>query len=300
MAQRLDPPSRDRSVLRVPFPIPYQGSKRKLASRILSCFPGEFGILYEPFCGSAAVTMAALVTGQARVARINDSNEPLMRLWDAILTRPDELSAAYRRLWEDQRGRERAFYDEVRQKFNQAHEPHHFLFLLARCVKAAIRYNSHGDFNQSPDNRRMGARPDRMAEQIQRASVLMQGQVQMSSLNYRQALADVTGDDLVYMDPPYQGLSSNRDRRYRDVLALDPFVEVLDDLNRRSVSFIVSYDGRTGTRAHGRPLPETLHLAHFEVDAGRSTQATLLGQAHRTVESLYLSPALLARLGAHF
>jgi len=38
-----------------------------------------------------------------------------------------------------------------------------------------------------------------------------------------------------------------------------------------------------------------LMLKHREVDAGRSTQSTLTGGDARTVESLYLSPALVDR-----
>ena len=63
-------------------------------------------------------------------------------------------------------------------------------------------------------------------------------------------------------------------------------------LNDKGCMFIVSYDGRTGNKVYGEPMPESLGLAHIEVHAGRSTQATLLGRDHDTYESLYLSPAL--------
>jgi hypothetical protein len=33
-------------------------------------------------------------------------------------------------------------------------------------VKAAVRYNATGEFNQSPDNRRMGALPETMRAHI--------------------------------------------------------------------------------------------------------------------------------------
>jgi len=52
----------------------------------------------------------------------------------------------------------------------------------------------------------------------------------------------------------------------------------LRDLLRRDIPFIVSYDGRTGNKRYGRPLPASLGLTHVEVLAGRSTQATLLGR----------------------
>jgi len=56
--------------------------------------------------------------------------------------------------------------------------------------------------------------------------------------------------------------------------------------------FIVSYDGRTGDKIYGEPLPKRLGLVHLEIFTGRSSQATLLGREHVTYESLYLSPAL--------
>src|SRR5207253_11286383 len=61
---------------------------------------------------------------------------------------------------------------------NRTRRPHHFLYLLARCVKASVRYNADGEFNQSPDNRRMGALPETMREQILGASFLLKGKTE--------------------------------------------------------------------------------------------------------------------------
>ncbi len=98
------------------------------------------------------------------------------------------------------------------------------------------------------------------------------------------------------MDPPYQGVCATRDTRYIDSVRFEEFVETLADLNQRQIAYIVSYDGRTGTKKYGKPLPEFLELTQIEVDAGRSSQATLLGRADRTYESLYLSPSLISRI----
>ena len=67
-------------------------------------------------------------------------------------------------------------------------------------------------------------------------------------------------------------------------------------MNEREISYIISYDGQTGGKQHGQPLPRHLSLRHLHIHAGRSSQLTLLGQACETVESLYLSPALVERL----
>ena len=103
-------------------------------------------------------------------------------------------------------------------------------------------------------------------------------------------------NDLIYLDPPYQGVSGGRDPRYVKGVWYDEFVQGLETLNARDISYIVSYDGRTNDRLHGRPLPRDLRLRHIELEAGRSSQETLLGASAVTYESLYLSPALMGRL----
>jgi len=60
--------------------------------------------------------------------------------------------------------------------------------------------------------------------------------------------------------------------------------------------YIVSYDGRRGDKTFGELLPASLDLAHIELDAGRSSQSTLLGRDEVTYESLYLSQALTDKI----
>lgn len=282
--------------MRVPHPIPYQGSKRYLAPAILGYFPERVGTLIEPFAGSAALTLAAAARGLAARYVINDLNKPLVELWRAIIESADKLARQYATLWWAQHGDRRLYYDQVRAEFNRTGRPDCFLYLLARCVKASVRYNASGEFNQSPDNRRMGALPETMREHILGASHLLRGKAECSSLDYKQAVAQATADDLVYMDPPYQGVCGERDPRYLKGVVFDEFVEVLESLNFRDIKYIVSYDGRTGERVHGRMLPERLRLHLIELHAGRSSQATLLGRDEVTVESLYLSPELAEAL----
>jgi DNA adenine methylase len=284
-------------VMKVPHPIPYQGSKRNLAPAILRYFPQTLGTLVEPFAGAAAVSMAAALKGKVDRIVLNDINEPLMHLWESIVNSPEATVSEYSCLWQAQLAGPRKYYDAVRAKFNQTHKPCYLLYLLARCVKASIRYNSDGEFNQSPDNRRLGMNPETMRWNISGASRLLSGKTRFMIGDYRQALDVCTPDDLVYMDPPYQGVCKNRDPRYFSLLSFENFTDALSKLNSRRISYIVSYDGRTGEKSYGRPMPEKLGLVHVEVEAGRSSQATLLGRDHITYESIYLSPALVNRIG---
>ncbi len=156
---------RDYGRWNVPHPIPYQGSKRNLAPLILSYFPPRFDRLVEPFAGSAAISLATAYRRLTDRFLINDAHLSLMDLWREIIDRPEDLARGYGKLWQAQLGREREYYDLVRKRFNERHEPQHFFYLLARCVKAAIRYNGEGEFNNSPDNRRKGASPSTMRAQ---------------------------------------------------------------------------------------------------------------------------------------
>jgi DNA adenine methylase len=283
----------------LPQPFQYQGSKRALASTILRYLPERMSRLVEPFCGSAAVSIAAAARGRAKEFWLNDFNQPLAELLALMINSPKELAKFYKELWRDDHEDALEHYYQVRESFNRRHDARLLLYLLARCVKGAVRYNGEGLFNQSPDKRRLGTRPETMAENIAAISTLLRGKTIVTAHSYEDVLANVRGDDVVYMDPPYQGVCGERDSRYFAGISFDDFVAELETLNHKSIRYLVSYDGRLGNRIYGKPLPSKLNLTLVEIEAGRSSQATLLGRSEVTVESLYLSPALADELEAH-
>jgi DNA adenine methylase len=256
------------------------------------------GRLVEPFAGSAALSVACAARGHAREYWLNDFNQPLAELLNLIVNQPEELADAYQKIWHGQQHDTLEHYYRVREDFNRTRDPRLFLYLLARCVKGAVRYNAEGLFNQSPDKRRRGTQPDTMRANILGVSLLLRGRTTVTAHDYRDVLANVRRSDVVYMDPPYQGVCGDRDARYSSGIAFDDFVAALDELNHREIRFAVSYDGRTGDRTYGQPLPRYLRLSLIELEAGRSTQETLLGRAAITVESLYLSAPLAAEVEA--
>jgi len=174
--------------MKVPHPIPYQGSKRNLAPAIMRYFPNDIETLHEPFAGSAAIAIATACQSLAHNFVLNDLNKPLIDLWREIINHPCRISSDYAELWNAQTGRERVYYDFVRGKFNETKQPSYLLYLLARCVKAAVRYNSNGSFNQSPDNRRRGAHPETIKKHICGASNLLFGRTRLSAFNFKEIL----------------------------------------------------------------------------------------------------------------
>jgi DNA adenine methylase len=254
------------------------------------------GRLIEPFAGSSAISLACALERRAREYWLNDCNQPLAELLGLIINRPEDISDCYAKTWRDHDADPLEHYYRVREDFNRSSDPRLFLYLLARCVKGSVRYNADGLFNQSPDKRRLGTHPATMRQNIMAVSALLRGRTIITSQDYRDVLASARDTDLVYMDPPYQGVCGDRDSRYHSSISADGFVCALDQLNSRGTKYVVSYDGRLGERSYGEPLPAYLGLTLLELEAGRSSQATLLGRDEQTIESLYLSANLAAEL----
>jgi DNA adenine methylase len=213
---------------------------------------------------------------------IGDSLAPLAGIWERVLDAPERLADGYEALWLD------GDYTGVRAQFNAGADPVALLYLLARCVKNAPRFGRAG-FNQSADRRRRGMRPDKMRAEILGAHALLRGGTRVFAGDAHACLAEATTDDLVYLDPPWQGTTEGADKRYHAGFARARLEALLTSLNERGIPWLLSYDGRLGSRRYGPPLPRALWREHFELPAGRSSQATLLGRSDRTVESLYAS-----------
>ncbi len=282
--------------MKIPHPIPYQGSKRNLAAQILQYFPDNIDRLIEPFAGSASISIASAFYFKANNFVINDINEPLTQLWDTIINNPQSIINQYHEIWQGQHGNEEKYYYGIREKFNETRKPEYLLFLLAKCVKAAVRYNARGDFNQSPDKRRLGRNPQMMGDDILRVSHLLKNKIKIFSADYSVTLDNATANDLVYMDPPYQGTGQNGGFNYAGNIEFENFIASLIELNHKNIPYILSFDGRTGDKTFGNPLPDCLHLTKIEMNAGRSSQATLLNRKEITYEVLYLSPSLVSKI----
>ena len=278
--------------MKLPHPIPYQGSKRKLARTIAEFVPDGISTFYEPFAGSAAMTVYAAHHKLARRFVVADTLEPIVRLLEAIVAKPDHTAARYRAVWEGQMSADLTYFNVVRDRFNTDEDPVDLLYLVCRCVKNAVRFNSKGRFTQSVDKRRLGMRPDKMIEAIRGVSYILGDRVEFRVGDWRDTTSDARSDDFLYMDPPYLGTSIGRDKRYHQQLTQEALIDGLTDLNMRKVRYALSYDGWTGAKEYGPPLPDHLRLTRLLLNAGVSSQSTLSGRKEETIESLYMSQGL--------
>ena len=281
---------------KTPHIVQYQGSKRILAPQILKYLPRRFERLVEPFAGMAAMTIAVALQGRARSYWVNDLNEPLVSILREAIENPATLVRDYERVWNGQfsydGGSVEHFY-HVRDQFNAGDtSAANMLYLLARCVKGSVRYGANGQFNQSPDKRRNGTSPKTLSPNVHQISYYLKGRTEFTSQDYREVLRHCGPGDIVYMDPPYQGVSNVRDSRYFSGIDFDDFVNAIRELRERGVDFLISYDGMCGEKEYGRELPDELGLEKVLLNAGLSSQSLLLGKKEVTYEALYISPGL--------
>lgn len=284
----------------VPHIVQYQGSKRILAPQILRFMPKRFSRMIEPFAGTAAMTIAAAMENRADQYVVNDINAPLVGMLEEAIECPQRLLGNYARIWNEQfsftDGHVNHFY-KIRELFNAGETtPEKMLYILARCVKGSVRYGRDGNFNQSPDKRRHGTSPRKLAPNLMAVSRLLKGRTSFLSKDYREVLASARKGDVVYMDPPYQGVSDVRDNRYLSGVPFQEFVEALESLNNRGVDYLISYDGVCGGKEYGQDLPDDLGCKKYMLRAGLSTQATFLGRKEVTFEALYVSSGLLSNV----
>lgn len=277
--------------MKIPHLVQYQGSKRNLANKITNYFSGQFNRLIEPFSGIAAISVACAYYKFTNKFLINDLNPALSELLNLVVNEPEMVHKKYKKIWNGHLTSP-SHYNNVRDEFNKTGDPVLFLYLLARCVKCSVRYNGAGEFNQSPDKRRLGTSPDKMKVNVLSISSLLKNKCKFMSVDYKNVLDLAKAGDLVYMDPPYQGVCGNKDARYYSGINFDEFVNELDLLNKKNVDFVISYDGKCGDKSYGIDLPKFLGLEHVLLSAGRSSQSTLLGRDDETLESLYISRQL--------
>jgi DNA adenine methylase len=277
---------------KTPHVVPYQGSKRNLAERIAHFFPKGVKTMYEPFCGSAAMTIYAAHHRRADRFVIADSFGPIVELQRSIIERPEHTAERYREIWEGQKEGDAGYFNSIRDRYNEHRDPVDLLYCIARSVKNAVRFNKTGRYTQSPDKRRLGTKPDRMGKSIKEVSSLLNGMVEFRIGDWKETVTDAKPDDLIYMDPPYLGTSVGRDKRYHEQLELEALCGGLKMLNDMHTPWILSYDGMTGEKEYGPPLPDAIRATRLLLPAGRSSQSTLSGKSEETVESLYLSEGL--------
>lgn len=279
-----------------PHPLAYQGSKRKLAPMIYAYSESQsHNRLIEPFAGSAAFTLYCATNNLMEEFLIGESWSALSDFWKDVANNPRVIIEEYSDIWSTQGksvDKNQEIYNHVRTSFNQSHSSGKLLFLINRCVKNSVRFNERGEFNQSCDKRRLGLTPKKVERHIRQAHEVLRGRVCIFDGDYQELIETANRNDLVYLDPPWVGVTNTKNKRYHQQLDIERFMNNIDLLNTKGINFMISFDGSRGGTSYFEGFPSYLQLKRVEIKAGLSAQSLLNGFKEETIESLYLSRRL--------
>lgn len=262
--------------------IKWSGSKRSQAKDIVEeILKIEFDKYYEPFLGSGAI----LGELKPNNAVISDIYAPLIELWKAIRDNPHKVADTYREQWQNLQDKGHLYFYEVRDKFNKTHDPEDLLFLSRTCVNGLIRFNSKGEFNNALHHSRKGMTPDKLEKLIHEWSRMIANYTIVQG-DYREATKQATSQDIVYLDPPY----FNNKNRYLENIDHKEFIQYLNELNKRSIRFVLSYDGHSESKVYAHDIPKDLYKRKLILHSGLSAFRKVQDKTKDTVhESLYLN-----------
>ncbi len=230
-----------------PF-LKWAGGKGKLAPAIVAAAPAAIARYIEPFAGAGAVFFAMEEARPGTPAVLSDANAELVETYivvrdqlaalDAALA---GLAAAYPAGTPEER---RAMYYEVRgvSPSIPAERAARFIFLNRTCYNGLFRVNASGGFNV-PHGRYKNPRiHDRTL--LAECSRALQ-RTELRAADFAAVCAEARPGDFVYLDPPYQPLSSTANftgYTRADFGAADQvrLRDAFEDLSRRGVAAMLS------------------------------------------------------------
>lgn len=232
----------------VPCLVKWIGSKRIQSEEIVQYFPNFIDTYYEPFCGGCSVLFQLLNSPNHYVNRCvcSDINGDLIDLWNTIKRDPDGLYDEYVRMWTEmgsliEKQDKRKYFEMVREEFNQTRSPYCYFFLLRTCTNGIPRYNKYGQFNNTLHLTRDGVKPKIIKKIIYRWSELLnEKNVIFKRCDYRDILDEVSEDDFVYLDPPYEMTRSTG--KYFGKIDYQDLIDRVTMLNMRDIKFALSFD----------------------------------------------------------
>jgi len=188
-------------------PIKSQGIKTKLVPWIETIIPHEFdGRWIEPFMGTGVVGFNLA----PKNALLCDTNPHLINFYQAVLN--DMITPEIVKVYLEKEGAKlleqgESYYYEVRDRFNNTHQPLDFLFLNRSGFNGMIRFNRKGEFNipfcKKPQ-RFAQAYVTKIINQVSHAHKLFKiKRFTFKCQCFEKTISEAKKEDIIYCDPPY-------------------------------------------------------------------------------------------------
>ena len=184
------------------------GNKQRFSETIISYMPSSFNNYYEPFLGSGAVMADLLYHDKNELfphfnhAYGSDVLPFLIDIFQLVKDNPDTLSDFYRKEIEDYYSRPESKYEEIRDRFNEKHNPFDFLLLSRTCYSGVIRFRKADGYMSTPRGPHRPLSPNTFDKRITEWNHLLQ-KASFNCESYTIAMDKATEGDVVYCDPPY-------------------------------------------------------------------------------------------------
>jgi DNA adenine methylase len=191
-----------------PF-VKWAGGKRQLLSIITNHIPSEFDRYFEPFLGGGAVFFSLVSKPRKAKWFISDLNSDLVLSYVTIRDNVKELVSSLEnhsaRYSKDQSG----YYYKVRESNpkNGIDKVSRLIFLNKTCFNGLYRVNSKGKFNV-PVGRYVNPNIVNKENLFEVSKILQSKDISIKCQDFEDALKGVGQGDFVYLDPPYQPVSS--------------------------------------------------------------------------------------------
>ncbi len=192
-----------------PF-VKWAGGKRQLLPVITSHIPSKFERYFEPFLGGGAVFFS-LVSKEKKAKKwfISDLNSDLALSYVTIRDRVKELVLSLENHAANYSKNQSSYYYKIREANpkNEIDRVSRLMFLNKTCFNGLYRVNSKGKFNV-PVGRYVNPNIVNKENLFEVSRVLQSKDISIKCQDFEDALKGIGHEDFVYLDPPYQPVST--------------------------------------------------------------------------------------------
>lgn len=189
--------------------IKWAGGKRQLLDELMKLVPKIHGTYFEPFFGGGALFFALKTEGWIEKAVVSDLNSDLYNMYRTIQSSPFRLLEELNKLKfsnkEEDYYEARNIYNSLPESADPEYKAALLIYLNRHCYNGLYRVNSMGKFNVPFGKYNNPNLPDR--ERLLEVSTALRD-TDVLNLDFEETLESASGDDFVYLDPPYFPLSS--------------------------------------------------------------------------------------------
>lgn len=196
------------SLVPKPF-VKWAGGKRQLLPILSQYVPQNFDTYFEPFLGGGAVLFHLISQKPHLECFVSDLNSTLILSYVTIRDNVDELIITLEKHSENYFKNPEEYYYRIREcnPKNQIDKVSRLIFLNKTCFNGLYRVNSKGKFNV-PIGKYVNPNIVNKENLLAVNHVLQSKEISIKCEDFTTSLKRAQKDDFVYLDPPYQPVSS--------------------------------------------------------------------------------------------